>query len=593
MNKGFYALRLLLVLVLAAAPLSLLAAPDETSAQIKRIAIVKELKGTVHVKKSGGSKTFTGFKNMTLNEGDTVTTGKGASVVLELSNSKAAQDTVTIAQNSQVTFTKLKDDKGSKTKMNVWAGSLWVKVQSISNASDQFELETPTAIMGVRGTNFLVSVSPSTGLSTVTPLSGIVTGKHNSKKSDTAVYPSQQITLLPGEEPEELVTIIDIEEFVSSAGPEIIEMIIRSADQIGEENDRLIEQTKQKLQNGDVPPPFLESPSDLERVLNNLDRLIGNIAREAVNQQKLSLEETRRLASEVNPDLPDKNKINLDDPKEIVKSPKEQEKLNQVQEKKKQLEAQKQREKDKLAAERDRQQELLAKLEAARKLQEEANRKAQEEAKKRATEELLNRLGASERERFERDKQLREQEQAPAPERPTFYPAPNPPVVSQPAARLVLSPDTGIAGSSFTVGLELNGFTGSRTIYGLQLRLAYDADRLRVDEEAFGRTDLAYRTGGGLFRIHPGNGTGTSYDSVDRYDTFEDGFYYSLMKYSGQAVSINTPTSVVKLPFRITGSGEAVQTIRIAELIAVDAAGRPIAGIDISHLDVRLASQTN
>lgn len=149
-----------LALMLLAGPLAVLTGSrDAAAAALKRVAVLKELKGDVKVKKSGGTKAFKAFKKMSLNEGDTLTTGAGASVVLELSSKDADEDTVTIGESSQVDFTKLSDAKGTKSKMNIWAGSMWVKVKSISNAGDTFEIETPTSIMGVRGTQFFLSAS--------------------------------------------------------------------------------------------------------------------------------------------------------------------------------------------------------------------------------------------------------------------------------------------------------------------------------------------------------------------------------------------------------------------------------------------------
>ena len=596
MRRASYGLRLLLAIVLVAGPLSFLLAPDEAFAQIKRVALVKDLKGTVNVKKSGGSKSFAAFKNMTLNEGDTVTTSKGARVVLELSSSKAERDSVTIAENSQVTFTKLKDDKGSKTKMNIWAGSLWVKVKSITNASDQFELETPTAIMGVRGTHFLVVVDPKTGITTLAPLSGIVTGKHTSKQSDSSVYPSQQIVLLPNGEPEEMVSVVNFQELISHLGKDIIEEIIRSADDIRLENDLMMERIKQQMQNGTPPPSFLESADDADRVAGNLDRLVSNLLKEAITQNKITKEEAVQLVGEVNPGLPSKNKINLDDPLDHEKSTKELEKEKKVQDMKKQMEEKLNQEKAKQQSERDKQQALIKKLEEQKQQQEEANRRALEEIKMKAEEAYKAKLTELERQKFELEKKKRLEElaenqtQQPQPTSPVT--PPNPPAAIQPTARLVLDPahNGSVQDSTFTVNLELNGFTASRAIYGLQVRIAYDDEAVRIQEELLhGSNGLTYRTGGGLFRINPGNSSSLSYDSVDEYNRFDNGFFYSLMKYRGQSAVVGSPTTIVRLPF-LVGSATGQETIRIAEIIAVDAAGNPITGIQISNLTVTLPS---
>src|SRR5262245_52838587 len=136
-SKNSRSLLAVLCLLLAIGPASLFAGAGKVSAQVMRVAIVESMKGSVTVMKSGGAKPFNAFKNMSLNEGDQIATGKDASVVLQLASEDADKDTITIGESSQVTFTKLKDSGGTKTKMSVWAGSLWVKVKSVSNANDQ------------------------------------------------------------------------------------------------------------------------------------------------------------------------------------------------------------------------------------------------------------------------------------------------------------------------------------------------------------------------------------------------------------------------------------------------------------------------
>lgn len=68
----------LVVFLLAALPL-FGAFAEPSSAASSRVAVIKELKGTVKVKKAGGSKEFTAFAKMSLNEGDVLAIGSGSS----------------------------------------------------------------------------------------------------------------------------------------------------------------------------------------------------------------------------------------------------------------------------------------------------------------------------------------------------------------------------------------------------------------------------------------------------------------------------------------------------------------------------------
>ena len=130
-------------------------------AKTVRVAIISKLSGNVTVKKGGGSKIYDAYNNMSLNQGDTVYTGDNSSVTLKLSNGDAD---VTLSGNAELNVSDLNSSNGNKkSKLKVWAGSIWVKVKSLAGVDDEFEVETPTAVMGVRGTQFYVFVDPATG----------------------------------------------------------------------------------------------------------------------------------------------------------------------------------------------------------------------------------------------------------------------------------------------------------------------------------------------------------------------------------------------------------------------------------------------
>ncbi|WP_212963381.1 FecR domain-containing protein, partial [Cohnella xylanilytica] len=64
--------------------------------------------------------------------------------------------------------------KGSVTKVSMLKGTVWSDVKSIRNKDDEFQLETPTAVMGVRGTHFLSAVDPNTSATNLTVFAGVV-----------------------------------------------------------------------------------------------------------------------------------------------------------------------------------------------------------------------------------------------------------------------------------------------------------------------------------------------------------------------------------------------------------------------------------
>lgn len=607
---------LALCLTLIAGPALLLAGSNEASAaQAMRVAIVKSLKGTVTVLKSGGSKTFKAFKNMSLNEGDQITTGKDGSVELELSSEDAAKDSVTIGASSQVNFTKLKDSGGTKTKMSVWAGSLWLKVKSVSNANDQFEVETPTSIMGVRGTQLLIVVNPITGLTELIVASGVVQAtssadRYNENRNQRMsngvfIYPSQQITEAGVEEGVETsISIANIEELINSASPDIIKKIIEDAQNIRDEQERYLQSLKGSLgspDSSDVKSSLgLETDADLQRITENLNNLISLIAQQAIQSKKVDSAELNRLIEQVNNaagkklvDLEKKADLNLTD-KEKEKQ-KQADQLREAQKKKKEAEQEMAK----------KQQENLSKLlkdklnEAAKKQEE--NRKALEKKKEEAAKEFFDRLSESDKQKFDENRKNNEL--------PPLSSAPGPgsgssnggsnggPNNPAPAASLKFSSseyssgNATVTGSSLPVDIdvELSGFTSDKRIYGYQVVVEYDSAYAAFDYSKFTnpQTSLQYRAGGGVFQVEPEGVNVSNADSVDDIRVLEttgqSTIVYSVTKFKGSAVEVESKKTAVKLPFVLhrpsapIGQNAVPVTFKIVKIVAVDEQGNPIA----------------
>ena len=401
---------------------------EAAAAGATRVAVVKSLKGTVQAKKAGGSKYFDAFKNMSLNEGDTLTTGKDSSVVLELASSKAEQDSITIGANSQVQFTKLKEDNGAKAKMTVWAGSLWVKVKSISNADDSFEVETPTAIMGVRGTHFIVMVDPITGKTTLVVASGVTTvnatnlsgsGGETGPKNVVNVYPTQQADIdqdLQTEDPRAIVGTADPETLVFTLPPEIIEAMVENMAEIRQENEALAEQLAAGVGQGGVADPnanlFLVSSDDLETYTRNMSALLLVILAEAVNQGILSEDAAESLLEHINASIEDPTRrYSLDDVPEYRKEFGLDPAL--LEEKEKALQDRDQQEKSKEERRREQLSRNGDKVEQIRQdkaQQDQANQEAENAKDRQAFEDHLNALDEQERQELLQRAQQRDQE---------------------------------------------------------------------------------------------------------------------------------------------------------------------------------------
>jgi len=401
----------LLGTLLIALPLLGVLAQD-VSAASSRVAAIKELKGTVKVKKSGGSKEFTAFAKMTLNEGDVLTVGQGGSAVLQFANGTSEDDQMSVGADTTLTFSKLTEGKSTITKVSMLNGSVWSTVKSIKNKDDQFTLETPTAIMGVRGTNLQVRVNPITGGSTFIIASGLgrITPTNTAQGDEILLYPSQQISIDGGngqQNPQQDVHFVDLDELIQNASPALIAAIIKSKEMIDQENEELLARLKQELEQGQPDSNLdLKNQDDLDRYSRNLEFLIGNIIKDALKNNKIGKDELDRLIEEENKKLT--KKIDLDNvvPPELTDREKQKLELAKKQQKEREEQARLLKEQ-----ELQRQQfEILNRLEEIRKKQEEANRLALAEKNREAIEAYEKQLTELERRKFEEERNQREQE---------------------------------------------------------------------------------------------------------------------------------------------------------------------------------------
>ncbi|WP_312150244.1 FecR family protein [Paenibacillus odorifer] len=123
-----------------------------------KVGKITAVSGKSEVKKSGGTKKFNAFKGMAITQGDTIITGSDGQISLDLDANKE----VTIGANTTLTISQLVESAkalGGKTSLKLQNGQVLIKVKKKLEGDSRFEIETPTAIMGVMGTEFFVSVN--------------------------------------------------------------------------------------------------------------------------------------------------------------------------------------------------------------------------------------------------------------------------------------------------------------------------------------------------------------------------------------------------------------------------------------------------
>ncbi len=481
-------------------------------AKSSRAAEVVDVIGEVTVTKAGGARGYRAFTGMTLNQGDLIETGEGASLVLKTQDQ---EDEITIDSNTSLYLSELSDDDGKKkTKAKLWTGSIWNKVKTLVGVNDTYEVETPTAVMGVRGTNFIISIDPVTGSLMMAVGSGRVEASSQQSSSRAMVYPSQQLSQYLGEgELEDLeqgVSIFDLESMLANVGPSVIEAIIKNKQAIDEENAAFIASMRNQLGASGGPSSNLPSLSEaeLDRMQQNLDNIVANIVKKAIEQNIVDQTQIEQLIEQANAGLVKKIDLSNVAPLQLTEQEKrKQEQMRQLEQQRKQRMEQEKQKQEELKRQNE---QLLQKLEEQKRKQEEAKQRAQEEAKRKAEEALRQQLSESQRQALEDrlkakdEEQRRQNEQAagrqqpqtPAP--PASTPGSNPdPGPQQPATKKVIyevavDTETEVIEDllKFDVSVYLEN---AGAVYGAQIHLDLEASvGGYFDEEMYNDEEFEY-----------------------------------------------------------------------------------------------------
>jgi len=139
----------------------------DVAADTLRAAKITAVQGDVKILRAGGEKHFPAFKSMGLTQGDTVITGKDGRVTLEI----AADKELKIGENSRVMISELVQSDSTnadKTSLNLKAGQVYTNIKGKLSPDAKYEIRTPTAVMGVRGTQFFVTLASGVQAKVVT-----------------------------------------------------------------------------------------------------------------------------------------------------------------------------------------------------------------------------------------------------------------------------------------------------------------------------------------------------------------------------------------------------------------------------------------
>ncbi|PMQ00941.1 MAG: hypothetical protein CBR30_08520 [Dictyoglomus sp. NZ13-RE01] len=124
--------------------------------QDKRYAVITMIKGNVYVKRAG-SEVFQKAKlNMPLYPGDRIWVQENSSATITFSD----KSTLKLTANTQLDIIQLdKTDEKETSIFKLWIGKVWATVEKLLKSGDRVEIQTPTAVAGVRGTEFVIGVN--------------------------------------------------------------------------------------------------------------------------------------------------------------------------------------------------------------------------------------------------------------------------------------------------------------------------------------------------------------------------------------------------------------------------------------------------
>jgi hypothetical protein len=134
---------------------------------------IEDIQGKAEIKKVGRDFFTKAMKSMPVYPGDEIRTAPDSKVVVTLETT-AVNGIGPESQFVLENFEKNPDTKMVDIKVGLPGGKLWSEVGRLKTKDSRFQVETPTAVTGVRGTVFHVEVEKETAETSVSVLSGKV-----------------------------------------------------------------------------------------------------------------------------------------------------------------------------------------------------------------------------------------------------------------------------------------------------------------------------------------------------------------------------------------------------------------------------------
>lgn len=155
-------------------------------------AFIASMEGDVKIILTGDTDAQPAKKGLVLKEGDKIKTGADSEALLQWSSGHK----IKVYPLTNISIDQLAKRAGSeKISLNVESGKMFAKANKLKSPDSKFSVSTPTAVAGVRGTEFMVNVQEDQ-TSTVSLLEGsleVVTGV-----TETILEANMQLEVMTG-----------------------------------------------------------------------------------------------------------------------------------------------------------------------------------------------------------------------------------------------------------------------------------------------------------------------------------------------------------------------------------------------------------
>lgn len=238
---------------LVASPLGSAAAANTTP----RSAVLTSLEGSVMVQPDGKAFSLPARTGQKLETGDRIITGRDGRAEITFDDGSVSR----ISPDSRLDFLALYRDgtDGSETTfLGIQWGSLWNNTKDVVTRNSRFEVNTPTAIAGVRGTSFMVRVLKSqTDVETlIRAYSGQLGAAPGEAENGLPAPPAAEVLINPYEQA--TLTFVDL--LPDAADP----IDVMDVDDF--EKDNLVE---------DIPVAYVEVETEVKGIL--VEQVEGDI----------------------------------------------------------------------------------------------------------------------------------------------------------------------------------------------------------------------------------------------------------------------------------------------------------------------------